>query len=134
MIIKSFRLFSSVIFFACVVFALITLSGCKKEGPGGDSKINFTVKHHNNLISGATVYIKYGATEFPGEDVSVYDDEISTGSGASGSFSELYKGDYYLFATGVDSSIMLPVAGGVGIKIEKNGDIVDTDIPVTETH
>lgn len=94
------------------------------------------VAHHHVVIPGATVYIKYGAKDFPGEDVSVYDDSFqtpSTGSEAGmGKFSGLLKGDYYIFSTGFDSSINQKVIGGVPVKLKKSEGEVHAEVHVTE--
>lgn len=111
--------------------AILTLaiSSCKKEGTGGKSKVSGYVKHHNALIPNSIVYIKYGAKEFPGADVSTYDDQITADSNAYYEFDGLQKGDYYLYGVGMDGS--LPVVGGVGIKLRRNEDL-ESDVPVTE--
>lgn len=118
-------------YFFCL---LLFLYSCKKEGPGGDSSISFFVKHHNEIIPGATVYIKYGAKEFPGADLSKYDDFITTDyaghhKGRS-HFDGLRKGDYFLYAVGYDST--MAVAGGIPVKIKTNGETVEATVQVTE--
>ena len=106
-----------------------TFSSCKKEGTGGKSKVSGNVKHHQELIPNAIVYIKYGATEFPGADVSQYDDQITSDTNAHFEFDGLQKGDYYLYGVGVDGGDI--VVGGIGIKLRRNEDL-DSDVPVTE--
>jgi hypothetical protein len=126
--IKSF----AVVFSAIVI---LTASACKKEGPGGKSSVSGNVKHHTKLIPNAVVYIKYGATEFPGSDVSVYDASVTSDTNAHYEFKDLQKGDYYLYGVGVDQSggvtNSFPVTGGVGVKLSKNK-ASTADIPVTE--
>lgn len=114
--------------------ALITVSACKKEaGPDGDATITGHVKHHDDAIPNATVYIKYGATELPGTDPGDYDDETTaSASDAHYSFNGLQRGDYYLFAIGYDSSCVCEVIGGVSISIEEKNETIETDVPVTE--
>lgn len=111
-------------------------TSCKKNGTGGESEIAVWVKHHSNLIPGATVYIKYGAKEFPGADVSKYDESKVTGttghSNGHTHFEGLLKGNYYLYAVGYDSTISQTVTGGLYVKIKKNHEHIETDIPVTE--
>ncbi len=116
---------------------VLTLSlSCKRNGTGGDASISFYVKHHAALIPGATVYIKYGADEFPGSDVSKYDASVvceTTGpETAHATFTGLLKGKYYLYATGFDSAIMQTVTGGIPVKIEKKSDQLTYDVPVKE--
>src|SRR5688572_7936755 len=97
------------------------LTACVKEGPGGKSSITVHVEHHGKNIPGATVYLKYNAKESPGLDSSVYDESkrlADTGHLAThGHFHELQKGDYFLYATGYDSAIALPVRGGIHVKL-----------------
>lgn len=114
------------------IFAL----ACKKNGTGGESEISFFVKHHDSVIPGATVYIKYGAKEFPGADVSKYDASIVTDvsghSAGHSHFHDLLKGDYYLYAVGYDSSIARPVTGGIPVNLKSSSEQKDVVIPVTE--
>ena len=114
----------------------LTLISCKKNGVGGESEISVSVKHHDRLIPGATIYIKYGAKEFPGSDVSKYDDYKVSGTTGHGKghthFQELLKGDYFLYATGYDSAIAMPVTGGISVEVKSNYEHIDVTFPVTE--
>ncbi|MEY3443895.1 MAG: hypothetical protein RLZZ519_2176 [Bacteroidota bacterium] len=116
-------------------FALLTLlafvSGCKKEGIGGNAEVAFTVEHHEDMIPYATVYIKYGAKEFPGATTSVYDDSVLTDATSHGHFHELVKGDYYLYGVGYDSAVSEIVKGGIGLSLDAK-DALETTVPVTE--
>ena len=122
---------------SCCFICLITLAvfyfSCVKPGKGGMAEIKGFVKHHTTPVPNAVVCIKYGAKEFPGDDLSIYDEQIiTTGTDAFYEFKELKKGDYYLFSVGFDSSIMEQVDGGVPVLILKKSDIADINIPVTE--
>ena len=117
---------------------VISICSCVKEGTGGDAEIAIWVKHHDKLIPGATVYIKYGTKDFPGDDVSVYDDSEACGKTgeeeAHTHFHDLNRGDYYLYAVGYDSAIAQTVKGGIPVTIKKadqDGE-TDVDVPVTE--
>ena|ERR1035437_628414 len=110
---------------------LISLFACHKEGTGGKSSVSGYVMHHSKAIPNAIVYIKYGATEFPGTDVSLYDASIPTGADAHYEFKDLRRGDYYLYGVGFDNSIVATVTGGIGIKLKYNKSTT-TDVPVTE--
>ena len=116
------------IFILLLSFAF-TISSCKKEGIGGKSKVSGNVKHHTKLIPNAIVYIKYGAKEFPGADVSIYDDQVTADTNAHFEFDGLQKGDYYLYGVGIDGSNI--VVGGIGVKLRRNEDL-ESDVPVTE--
>jgi hypothetical protein len=114
------------------LFAALVVLACKKNQLNGTSNIHGKVVHHTKAISGARVFIKFDATEFPGKDTTAYDTKVV--ADANGNFSiDCYKGDYYLYGYGHDLAIDPPyvVFGGVPVKIRKNED-VDAQIAVTE--
>jgi len=122
-----------------VVALAVLSSSCKKEGPGGEAELSVFVKHHGKAIPGSIVYIKYGADEFPGEDVTKYDDsKVTETSGALAGhahFPDLRKGDYYLYAVGLDSispGQVLPVKGGIPVEVKSKSGEIDVDVPVSE--
>ena len=104
---------------------------CYKEGTGGKSNISGYVMHHSKLIPNAVVYIKYGAKEFPGTDVAAYDQSITADANAHYEFTDLRKGDYFLYGVGFDNSGPYTVVGGIAVKLKYNK-TTTTDIPVTE--
>ena len=104
---------------------------CHKEGTGGKSGVSGLVKHHEKPISNAIVYLKYGATEFPGIDVTAYDNHTAADANAHYEFKNLRKGNYYLYSTGWDNAIMQNVSGGLAIKLKYNKTIT-TDVAVVE--
>jgi len=116
---------------ACCAFLIVAVVSCHKEGTGGKSGVSGTVKHHTTPIAGCIVYIKYGATEFPGTDVSKYDDHTTSDAAAHYEFKDLQKGDYYLYGVGYDAAGPYPVTGGIGIKLKRN-QALSSDVPVTE--
>jgi len=116
-----------------IVIILITTNACKKEGIGGKATITGYVKHHEVYIPSSTVYIKYGATELPGILSADYDDQtIASSVDGHYEFTELNKGDYYLYSTGYDSTIYSDVSGGTPITIKKKAETIEINIPVTE--
>lgn len=118
--------------YICLVgVILISLNACRKEGTDGKSSVSGYVMHHTKSIENAVVYIKYGATEFPGADLSKYDASFPTGADAHYEFKNLRKGDYYLYGVGYDNSVMESVTGGIGIKL-KYSKAISTDVPVVE--
>lgn len=109
------------------------LAACHKEGTGGKATITGHVQHHTTPIPSAIVYIKYGEKEFPGSDVSGYDDNTLASSGDGHyEFEELRKGDYYIYGVGYDSTISETVRGGIPVKIKKKTETVEINVPVTE--
>ena len=116
--------------FFFLFFAL--LLACTKPGPGGKGSIKGFIKHHDKPIPSSVVYIKYGATESPGTNVTYYDESVNTDANANYEFPDLKKGAYYLFGVGFDSAIGKPVSGGVPVVIKSKTETVETDVPVTE--
>ena len=108
------------------------LFACTKEGPGGKATIKGAVMHHTKLIPGTVVYIKYGATESPGKSPSNYDASVTSDASANYKFESLQKGHYYLYGIGFDSTISLPVSGGIPVEIKDASGTVSTNVPVTE--
>lgn len=115
-----------------LLLSVFLYTGCTKEGPRGKAAINGMVLHHNDPIPGAVVYINYGATEFPGTDITQYHASVTADQNAYFEFPDLKKGDYYLFAVGFDSSIVETVFGGVPVKIKSKTETVTVNIPVVE--
>jgi hypothetical protein len=126
----------SILSICLAALMITTFISCKKNGIGGDNSIAAFPKHHSKTIPNAMVYIKYGATEFPGDDVSKYDDsKVATREGtidAHAHFSGLLKGDYFIYAVGYDSAINQTVKGGITVKITTKAGEQDIEIPVTE--
>ncbi len=116
-----------------VTTLIILFTSCSKNaGTGGNNTIVATVKHHGLVIPNATVYIKYNATEFPGENTSVYDDYKTAGSDGKVKFEGLKRGDYYFFGIGFDSTINQTVIGGVPVQLLQKAGEKLIDVPVTE--
>lgn len=110
-----------------------TIIGCTKEGTGGKASIEGYIKHHEELIPGSTVYIKYGAKDLPGTNASDYDDQTTaTSPNAFYKFDNLQKGNYFLYVVGFDTVESKSVNGGIPVKIKDSDEAVLTDIPVTE--
>jgi hypothetical protein len=116
------------IFLLLVFFLAIS---CNKNELGGKSTITGTVIHHSKAIPNATIFIKFNAKDFPGKDSTLYDEKVRCD--ADGVFTvKCYKGDYFLYARGMDLSILPPtVSGGINVNI-RNNETVNADIAVTE--
>jgi hypothetical protein len=115
-----------------IISLFVGISSCKKNQLDGTATITGTVRHHAKLITNATVFIKFKATEFPGSDTTQYDAKVKTD--ANGKYSiKCYKGEYYLFGSGYDFSIPAPyhVVGGAPVKI-RNKENLTIDLAVTE--
>ncbi|MDP1802859.1 MAG: hypothetical protein Q8L81_15970 [Bacteroidota bacterium] len=114
-----------------IVATVMLFASCKKEGTGGKSSIKGGVKHHSAIIANAVVYIKYGAKDFPGADVSKYDANVTCDANGNYEIKELRKGDYYLYGVGYDSGISVNVYGGLSAKL-RNSESINLDIAVVE--
>jgi len=119
----------------CTVLLLgsLLLVTCKKNQLGGKASVKGRVLHHSLPIPDAYVYIKYNATEFPGDDYSKYDTYVKADSEGNYEINNFYKGDYYLFAMGYDYTIAAPylVKGGLAVSV-RNKEHLTKDIAVTE--
>ncbi len=107
--------------------------GCKKNELGGKCVIEGKVTHHSKAIAEATVYVKMGATEFPGDDISKYDFEVTADASGNFKVESLYRGEYYLYSVGKDFTVPAPwlVKGGVPVQLRYN-ERKTVDLPVTE--
>ena len=107
---------------------------CKKNGTGGEATVAAITKHHDRAIPFSTVYIKYGAKEFPGTDVSKYDASQTTDKEGHTHFEKLRHGDYYFYGVGYDSVAQAVVKGGVGLQIKRKErkQEFELKVPVTE--
>jgi len=125
------------IFLAAGIIAFVVLSiySCCKAGMDGKAEIVGSVYHHAKPIPGATIYIKFGVSEFPGPVTSNYDDSV-TGPVNSNvvTIKNLHCGTYYLYGVGYDSAIYLPVTGGIKVQIKhsERDQQLKTNVPVTE--
>ena len=80
----------------------------------GTNKLIVSVKHHTLSLQGINVYLKFNATEFPGTDTTLYDwVSISNNSGIA-VFENLFEGNYFLYAKGLDTNISMQVIGASG--------------------
>lgn len=118
--------------FLLIFSLLVTTMACKKNKIGGKATVKGVVAHHEKPIPNAIVYIKYNATEFPGDNTALYDSYVNADNAGNYSIS-LYKGTYYLYAVGKDADIPLPndVKGGLSFSIRFNQDL-EKNIAVAE--
>ena len=117
-----------------IALSASVITACKKGDTGGDASISAHVKHHATSINLPTVYVKFDAKELPSDPTNNYDLKIVGTDGDHVHIHGMRYGNYYLYATGYDSTIMMPVAGGIPIKI-KWGDRkkeMEITIPVVE--
>ena len=128
-------MWSKKIFLISVVTVYVALFSCKKNDTGGEATVVAFPKHHAQEIKGATVYVKFGATELPSDPTTNYDMKVLGDSSENHIHIEhLRYGKYYLYAVGYDSTIMQQVTGGEAVKIrwKERKEEIDVDIHVTE--
>lgn len=117
-----------------MVCALAIIS-CKKNQLGGKSNIKGKVTHHDQAIPFARVYIKFNATEFPGEDVSVYNTYIDADHNGNFVIEHIYHGNYYFYGVGIDPTLPAganTVKGGTSLKVKMLKEHTGFVVPVTE--
>lgn len=114
-----------------LVLAVMIFAACKKEGLGGKSSVKGYVKHHTVSIPNATVYIKFGVTEFPGSDISLYNTSVQADASGYYEFPDLQKGHYYLYAIGYDNAISANVYGGTNVSLRRK-EAIEIDVFVLE--
>ena len=117
-----------------VFISFISILSCRKEetlaGKGGNATLTITPQHHGLNIANSKVYIKYNAKNTP----SFYDDSVQTSMQngiPTAVFTQLTKGDYYIYGIGIDTSIKQTVKGGIPYTIE-NETAQTIYLPVTE--
>ncbi|MEW6468098.1 MAG: hypothetical protein AB1458_04200 [Bacteroidota bacterium] len=123
---------------ALILFAV----SCKKDDPGkggglvqGDAIVTAQVMHHFRALPNIKVYIKKGATSFPGRDSTLYDSYQVSDPGGFVRFDKLANGAYYFYAEGFDEGVWMEVWGYVPFNIDNRpGEVKEYDvtIPVSE--
>jgi hypothetical protein len=129
---------ASKIILGTLIATSLLLGACKKNGTGGEAIVAAMPAHHGKMIKGATVYVKFKATEMPENPTTNYDLKVvSDPTDDHVHIEGLLPGKYYLYAVGIDSALVAPnnvVDGGVPITIkysERKSEI-EVDIPVSE--
>jgi hypothetical protein len=135
-----------------LLFGLATLqvaSSCKKDeeqclaGSGGGASLVLYPQHHGDPIIGIpgyvdSAFIKFNASDFPGDDPSKYDIVIAGEVGSNNiRVNGLKCGKYYIFMTGKDTNLVVVdqqrVKGGIPFTIEEGfSDTKSVIVPVTE--
>lgn len=115
-----------------IIILSIYVISCKKNDLGGNSMIEGRVVHHNKPITNCSVFLKFNASELPGEDTTLYDAKVRVDKDGYFKFSP-YKGKYYVYARGIDPGIAPPnvVVGGQSLKL-RSKETVSVTLYVTE--
>lgn len=116
------------------LLAVFAFVACKKNGTGGNATVAAMTKHHDREIPFSTVYIKYDAKEFPGDDVTKYDASQKTDKEGHTHFENLRYGNYYFYGVGYDSVAQAIVKGGVALKIKwkERKEEIELKVSITE--
>lgn len=118
--------------YSIIALSFLILLSCKKNQVGGSATVKGIVSHHGKAIADAYVYIKYDATEFPGDDYTLYNTFVK--ADGSGNYSiPLYKGSYYIYTRGYDYAVPAPyiVKGGLSVTVRSSENLTK-DIAVSE--
>jgi hypothetical protein len=115
-----------------ITFFFLVVTSCKKNQTGGKATLKGVVMHHDKPIPDANVYVKFNASEFPGNDYRLYDTYVK--ADANGNYSvSFFKGTYYIYAIGRDLNVPFPyeVKGGLSVTL-RNKETLVKNIAVTE--
>lgn len=114
--------------------SMTLFSACKKNNTGGNVTVNISAAHHGKPIPFTKVYIKYGASEFPGLETSVYSTVQTTDIEGKTTFNNLFYGDYYFFGEGYDTAVQAKVRGGIKLSVpwKQRKNNFTMDLPITE--
>src|SRR5688572_13861322 len=122
---------------------ILMLPACDEDddcnaGQGGNLTLVVHLEHHGAPIYSQgnyrdTVMVKFNTQEFPGASPSLYDIVMVGDSGESHvHIPGLNCGEYYLFATGFDTTISQRVFGGRPISTAESAGELGVDVSVTE--
>ncbi len=128
--------------FAISLLVPVFFMGCKKSndctaGSGGNLTLVAKTMHHTKAIPGCTLYIKYCTQELPGNgNATAFDKSFKIANDSVEiAISNLQKGDYYLYAVGIDSTLDPTkniVKGGIPFSTDQYNGIINLIVPVTE--
>ena len=116
-----------------LLFLFLILFSCRRAGTGGDNTLVVFPKHHATSVSGATVFVRFNAKDFPGSTKADYDIQVDGEANEDHVHVKgLRKGNYFLYCTAFDSTISSLVSGGIAVTISSKSGEKDIDLPVTE--
>lgn len=122
--------------FLLVAFICLTVPSCVKESPDFvylNTKATFRTQHHERAVPNIKVYIKYGASEFPGyDDFSIFDTVVVSNEFAEAVFPEVPLGKNWVVAVGIDEVLQEPVIGNLPFEITNISMPWDTTLYVSE--
>ncbi len=119
------------------IAAMLLITACERKetvivgGKGGNATLKVTPQHHGDNIDSCTIYLKYNVQDKP----SSYDEEVKCvmeNGKPVATFTNLNKGNYYVYGKGWDPGIEQEVAGGIPYTITEEA-TKEITVPVTET-
>ena len=122
-------------FLSLFLWVVLISSSCKKETPTGElikgkNKIIVTVMHHERILQGIPVYVKFNATEFPGHDTTMYDWNKTSDLSGVAFFEDMFDGNYFIYGKGIDTGIGVEVMGAAALAVY-DSTTVNNEIYVT---
>jgi hypothetical protein len=89
------------------LIGILGLFSCSKENEApvvnGNVTLNVHAVHHSWDVSNVKIYLEANTLVFPGRDSTVYDKSLTTDGYGKVSFTQLFPGNYYIYASGFDS-------------------------------
>lgn len=86
---------------------VLGLFSCGKENEApmvnGNVTLNVHAVHHSWDVRNLKVYLEANTLVFPGRDSTLYDRSLTTDDYGKVSFTQLFPGNYYVYASGFDS-------------------------------
>jgi len=128
-----------ILLFPILLFTVMLISSCKKteeqNSSGqvivkGKNKLIVSVYHHTWALSGINVYLKYNTTVYPGSDTSLYDWHTVSDPSGIAVFENLFEGNYFLYAKGLDAGIGAEVIGAAPAHLDSST-ITNNEVYVT---
>ena len=140
------KFINRILFTAMIGTIIISITSCKKKNScvgasGGSLTFVFYPQHHGKPITNKpwhvdTVWVKYNSQNMP-SSLSGYDAHfVGVPNTDNVHVPSLQCGDYYFFATGLDSTLdttLFPhVTGGMPYSTTQTNGEIDINIPVSE--
>ena len=104
---------------------LMIMVACSKPGPGGKASIRVEVKANKFSSPGSFVYLKYDAKTSPGTAPGDYDQVKTSDIQGLVYFTNLQKGDYFIYAVRTDS---ITISGEKAVEIKEKKEVIDSII------
>ena len=129
---------SSFKIYCLLIITLFLYTSCKKDkcraGSVGNLSLKVYTMHHLKYIKGCTVKIKFDIQDFPGANGEYDLTTTAAGTDSFVTFNSLNCGDYYIYGTGIDSSLtpISTVKGGIPYSTTQENGTIELELPITE--